>query len=257
MRQKVYIRLILGLTLVLCAVFGWPVVHAVKHAAAETWNDECTSLSHLKTQCYEVKTYESQAYEPEMVTIPSGSFMMGSNDGDDDEKPVYRVNISSFEMAKHEVTTEQFRRFIQATGYRTDAEKNAGGYQGCYAYKGRTDFGWKEGGTWINPGFNQSGEHPVVCVSWNDAQAYIQWLTHETGQHYRLPSEAEWEYAARVGSKDKCHFGDAEAQLCAYGNVADEALRDSTLNGNGRRPIVMIIIFLHLPSDVMNRMAIA
>lgn len=179
---------------------------------------------------YEVflnEVHQRQPFEPEMIRISGGSFQMGSNGGDDDEKPVHRVSIAAFKLAKHEVTVDQFRRFIQATGYRTDADKNTGGKDGCYAYKGGTDFGWTKGTNWENPGYSQSGNHPVVCVSWNDTQAYIEWLNRETGHRYRLPSEAEWEYAARAGSTSKYHFGNSKSLLCTYGNVGDQTLTDS------------------------------
>ena len=164
--------------------------------------------------------------EPDMLRIPGGSFQMGSTEGEDAEKPVRRVSVRAFELARTEVTRGQFRAFVDATGYRTDAEKNAGDKQGCYAYRGGNEFDWKAGSSWRDPGFEQSDSHPVVCVSWNDAEAYIDWLNGETGQRYRLPSEAEWEYAARAGSSTKYSFGDDAEQLCRYVNVADRSTKD-------------------------------
>ena len=128
----------------------------------------------------------------------------------------------TFHMGKYEVTVSQFRRFVEATGYRTDAERNADGNQGCYNYTGNTR-DWAAGRSWQNPGFAIDDNHPVVCVSWNDAQAFIAWLTEQTGKAYRLPSETEWEYAARAGSATKYHFGDSKSQLCRYANHADSS----------------------------------
>jgi formylglycine-generating enzyme required for sulfatase activity len=116
----------------------------------------------------------------DLVFVPAGEFLMGSADGDkdayDDEKPRHRVTVSRpFCLGKTEVTVGQFKRFVEATGYKTDAEK-AGDKR-----------------TWKNPGFEQTDDHPVVYVSWNDADAYCKWLAKETGAEVRLPREAEWE----------------------------------------------------------------
>ena len=139
----------------------------------------------------------------EMVSIPGGTFRMGDLSGErgDDEKPVRNVTVPAFRLGKYEVTTGQFRRFVEAMGYRTDAERNVGGnYSGCK--RGSWDSSWR------NPGFSVGDEQPVVCVSWNDAQAYIEWLAAQTGGNYRLPTEAEWEYAARAGSATEYSWGD-------------------------------------------------
>jgi formylglycine-generating enzyme required for sulfatase activity len=148
---------------------------------------------------------------PEMVVLPSGNFDMGDlhGDGDSDEKPVRTVRIGQpFALGKYEVTVGAFRRFVAASGYRTDAERNAGA-KGCYAWDASDGkFDWREGRDWRSPGFGQEDSHPVVCVSWNDAQAYIKWLSKESGQRYRLASEAEFEYALRAGGRTKWPWGD-------------------------------------------------
>ena len=120
--------------------------------------------------------------EPEMVVIPAGSFRMGCVSGincySDKEKPVHEVRIASFEMSKYEVTFEEYDRFTDATGReRTD------------------DKGWGR------------GRRPVIEVSWFDAMAYTQWLSSQTGKIYRLPSESEWEYAARAGTETMFSWG--------------------------------------------------
>jgi formylglycine-generating enzyme required for sulfatase activity len=146
---------------------------------------------------------------PQMVWIAAGSFQMGSNKGDDDEKPVHRVSITQdFGMGRYEVTVGEFRQFVNATGYRTEAEKG----DGCYIYKnGWWSKGWSKerDANWRNPNFSQNDNHPVVCISWNDAQAYTKWLSKQTGKKYRLPTEAEWEYVARGGTDTKYWWGNS------------------------------------------------
>ena len=143
------------------------------------------------------------------VTIPSGSFMMGSNDGESDEKPVHNVYIKSFKMMTTEVTVGLFRQFVNETGYQTEAEKSGG----AYVYDGN-QWGQKSDANWSNPYFSQSDDHPVVCVGWNDCKEYIQWLNRkDPGKGYRLPTESEWEYACRAGSTTKYYSGNSDSDL--------------------------------------------
>jgi len=123
---------------------------------------------------------------PEMVQIPGGTFQMGSSDGYDDEKPVHTVTVKSFAMGKYEVTFEEYDKFCEAT----KREKPS-------------DLG--------------RGKRPVINVNWDDAKAYIKWLSEQTGKDYRLPTEAQWEYACRAGSVGKYSFGDDANQLGSYG----------------------------------------
>ena len=165
-------------------------------------------------------THRDCADCPEMVSIPGGTFRMGELNGvgEDYGLPVHSVTVPAFRLGKYEVTVGQFRRFVEASGYRTDAERNAGSAAGCYTY---TDYNleWTPGHSWRSPGYAIDDNQPVVCVSWNDAQAYVEWLSAETGGHYRLPTEAEWEYAARAGSTTEYSWGNDIAsnwENCVY-----------------------------------------
>ena len=184
---------------------------------------------------------DAQQYAGEMMAIPAGTFRMGdlSGDGYDSEKPVHSVTVPAFNMGRYEVTVGQFRRFVEATGYRTEAERNTDGNQGCTVSTGG---GWEStaGTSWRNPGFSVGDNHPVVCVSWNDAEAFVKWLNGKAGGDFRLPTEAEWEYAVRAGSSTKYHFGNNESQLCRYGNHADSGTdfgwkNESCSDGVGKR----------------------
>lgn len=111
--------------------------------------------------------------EPALLHIPEGWFQMGSDAGQDVERPVHRVWVDAFFMAESQVTVAEYARFLQATGTALPP-------------------------FWSDPNFNDP-QQPVVAVSWFEAAAYCEWLTSMTGAHYRLPTEAEWERAARGG----------------------------------------------------------
>jgi len=132
----------------------------------------------------------------EFVWVPGGCYEMGDifGDGDSDEKPVHEVCVNGFWMGRYEVTVGQFRRFVEETGYKG----NGINYSGC---AGMAD-----------PNFSQDDNHPVVCVSWNEAKAFAKWLSKKTGHKFRLPTEAEWEYACRSGGK-KLKYGTSTGDL--------------------------------------------
>jgi formylglycine-generating enzyme required for sulfatase activity len=139
-----------------------------------------------------------------MQKIKGGTFTMGSSDGEADEKPTHSVTLDDFYMGKYEVTLAQFKAFVKDSGYQTDAEKRTDGY-GSYVYENGS---WvkKDGINWRHDaeGKSQTNEqHPVIHVSWNDAMEYCKWLSRKTGKSYTLPTEAEWEYAARGGNKSQ------------------------------------------------------
>ncbi len=176
---------------------------------------------------------------PALVVIGAGEFWMGSPESEAGREPDkeagreqrHRVEIGrAFALGQTEVTVGEFRRFVEAAGYRTDAEKNAGGVEGCFvAYREGSEwkYGYRAGYGWKNPGFKQGDDHPVVCVSWRDAMAYSQWLSQQTGQKYRLPSEAEWEYAARAGTTGARYWGEDPNRACGYANVADRTAKQT------------------------------
>ena len=165
---------------------------------------------------------------PEMVVLPTGRFRMGSPAGetgrDSNEGPVRTVTIGKrIAMGRYEVTVGEFRRFVTASEYRTEAERSTGSRQGCWTLENTTRNTWDRtpGRSWLNLEYTVEEDQPVVCVSRNDARRYIEWLNEETGGGYRLPSESEWEYAVRAVSVSRYHLGNDESKLCDYGNVAD------------------------------------
>lgn len=182
------------------------------------------------------------------VRLPAGEFLMGSDESVDalaraypglersrfeglsDEAPVHRVRITrAFEMARHEVTVGQFRAFLQRSGHVPESiADGTGGYGHNPAYdpatsaRGDAFEGRLPRYSWQNPGFEQGDDHPVVNVTWNDAVALARWLSREEGRNYRLPTEAEWEYACRAGGRGRYQHGDDPAGLPRVGNTFDE-----------------------------------
>jgi formylglycine-generating enzyme required for sulfatase activity len=152
---------------------------------------------------------DGSAKGPELVLIPTGRFQMGSTERERKkaleagaqkawltrETPQHWVGIEqSIALGRYPVTVGEWRQFVRATGWVPKGEVN-----------------------WAAPGFRQTESHPVVGVTWHDAQQYVVWLTVQTGQVYRLPSEAEWEYACRAGTKTAFSFGDAiDTSLANY-----------------------------------------
>jgi formylglycine-generating enzyme required for sulfatase activity len=147
----------------------------------------------------------------DFALLPAGEFLMGAPDTDphaqDNEKPQHRVRITRpFYLGTTEVARGQFRRFVDAAVYQTSAEKDG---QGAWGWNGEKKT-WEQGPkyTWQNPGFEQTDDHPVVNVTWNDAMAFADWLSRKERQTYRLPTEAEWEYAATGGDGREYPWGD-------------------------------------------------
>lgn len=182
------------------------------------------------------------------VKVPAGSFVMGGTEPPEvlaqaypllepqrfaeltDEAPAHRVLIrQSFYLGQHEVTVGQFRRFLAASGYQPESEADG---TGGYGYNPQYDPATTRRGdafegrdarySWRNPGFAQGDDHPVVNVTWNDAQALAQWLTRTEGHRYRLPTEAEWEYACRAGTRTRYPHGNDPEGLLKNANTFDQ-----------------------------------
>ena len=176
-----------------------------------------------------------------LIRIPAGEYRRGTEDftklradhpysgvhSDNHERPAHPVRITKpFELGIHEVSVGQFRQFVQATGYQTEAERSGKGpriFDGDA--KSEVDrFTPSAKHSWRDPGFEQTDDHPVTCVSWRDAMAFCKWLSEKEGRTYRLPTEAQWEYACRAGTASWYSCGNDPDAVYAHGNVADAAL---------------------------------
>jgi len=142
------------------------------------------------------------------------------------ERPSFPVHLSrDFYLGATEVTVGQFRQFVEATGYQTDAERAGKAHIFHPAAERDLDrFALEPGASWRAPGFEQTDSHPVTCVSWRDAMAFCKWLSRKEDAAYRLPTEAEWEYACRAGGKTPYCSGNEPDGVYAHGNVADAAI---------------------------------
>ena len=166
----------------------------------------------------------------ELVLVKAGTFRQGSparEAGRSEDEGERAVTLTSdFYIGKHEVTLRQFARFVQETSYKTEAEK---GTSGGFGWDGKAltqspRFSWRD------PGFPVSDEHPVTIVTYDDAVAFTTWLARRTGRAVALPTEAEWEYAARAGTQARFPGGDAEGVVREIGWYKANA-------GNGAQPV--------------------
>jgi len=159
-----------------------------------------------------------------MVVVQQGRFTMGAPAGEEARAnlpnelrgssiPQHLITIRyKLAIAKFDVTRDEYAQFV--------AETNRPDPDSCTTVSASATF-IATNGNWHSPGFPRTGRDPVVCVSWDDAQAYVAWLSAKTGHVYRLPTEAEWEYAARAGTTTARYGSDNPAELCRYSNVAD------------------------------------
>ena len=183
----------------------------------------------------QVKDLITNSIGMKLKLIPAGEFLMGSGLSAEaiaakfdtkalyyeDEHPQHRVQITKpFYLGQHEVTVGQFREFVRDSGYETEAETDGEGGYGFNESTGKLD-GRDTKYNWKSTGFAQTNSHPVVNVTWNDAVAFCSWLSRKEGMEYRLPTEAEWEYACRAGTRSLYHHGDNPEGLAFVGNVAD------------------------------------
>jgi formylglycine-generating enzyme required for sulfatase activity len=163
---------------------------------------------------------------PVMVSIPAGSFFMGTaleerlidprtGKPAKNDSPQHEVTLPApFALGKYEVTVAEFGAFVADTGYETTDR--------CMEFSKEDSFSFNPDLNWNDTGFKQAGDQPVVCVSYLDALAYAEWLSSRTGQIYRLPTEAEWEYAARAGANTVYHWGTDAQRACDYANVRSQ-----------------------------------
>ncbi len=191
--------------LMLRTVFGYLVLMGLLSSGVDTWANDSDRV----------------ASGPQgMVFIPAGLFEMGSSDrqGSADEYPQHTVSLNAFYLDKYEVTNRQFRKFIKLTRYKTTAEIQ----RKAWAYVEGAQWTEIPGAWWRKPEGQDSvfsskrGSHPVVMLSWNDARLYCESMGK------RLPTEAEWEYAARAGSATNSWWGGKDTASRNVGNVADQ-----------------------------------
>ena len=157
-----------------------------------------------------------------LAPIPPGTFLMGSPGyeagRETNESPQHEVVITRpFYMGVYQVTVGQFKAFVSDTGYQTEAEKSG---QGALVVGPDFNYQLDPKANWQSPGLEQTDDHPAVCISWNDAKAFCDWLGKKEGRTYALPTEAQREYACRAGSKTRFHFrDDEEVAQYAWQNV--------------------------------------
>ncbi|MEO7757729.1 MAG: formylglycine-generating enzyme family protein [Dokdonella sp.] len=159
---------------------------------------------------------------PSMVIVPGGHFLIGSPDTEPgrhkNEGPQRNLQIESVAISETEITRKQFSAFVRATRRHIEP--------GCDTQGDGTDGNWDRvpSASWLEPGFTQTDDHPVVCVTWQDAHDYAAWVASRSHQRYRLLGEAEWEYAARAGTSSAFFWGDEEDAACSYANGGDRSL---------------------------------
>ncbi|GJM15546.1 MAG: pyoverdine biosynthesis protein PvdO [Thermodesulfobacteriota bacterium] len=183
-----------------------------------------------------INSIKDAAFAPALVVLPTGEFMMGSPDEEighyPNESPQHRVNIASFAIGQFPVTRREYSFFLEDSKYKADT--------GCYCWRGGR-LTWCADTDMINPGFEQDDLHPAVCISWDDAMEYVSWLSKKTNLPYRLPTESEWEYAARATTTSSRFWGETPEIACEYANVSDLTRADA----HGLEPIPEKLFLCH------------
>jgi formylglycine-generating enzyme required for sulfatase activity/class 3 adenylate cyclase len=184
------------------------------------------------------KTFRDCPNCPEMVVIPAGAFQMGATAAENEhfevptteagrDQPQHQVSFAHpFALGKFDITRAEFAAFAKATNFHPRP--------GCMTV---VNGNWQPQpqATWEDPGIANADNDPAVCMNELEIGAYIGWLKQTTGKSYRLPSEAEWEYAARGGTTTAYYWGDDPKEACTYENVGDETLREKT---GGNNPVM-------------------
>ncbi len=217
-----------------------PAGEAPSPLVAPFKEEEIVKARRVWARYAQIDEQHTNSFGTTMTLIPAGEFTMGSTpdqialvskfnpkfkiESAKREQPVHRVRISRpFYLATKEVTRGQFRQFVRATGYTTLCERPGGKGVGFDQATGK--FKTERKYNWHNTALPQEDNHPVVNVSWRDATAYCTWLTWKEGKMYRLPTEAEWEYACRAGTTTLFSSGDDPETLATIANIADESAK--------------------------------
>jgi formylglycine-generating enzyme required for sulfatase activity len=203
-------------------------------------------------RCFKTGAGQSEYFKdcpdcPEMVVVPAGPFTMGSPTDEpqriENEDQLPAVIAKPFAIGRFAVTRGEFAAFVAATGHKTDGA--------CWTH---TDTEWKKQAdrNWSSPGFMQNDRHPVVCVNWDDAKAYAAWLSKKTGKTYRLPSEAEREYATRAGTTTPFWWGSAISPQQANYNGTADPYKGGGSKGEWRKATVPVDSFKANPWRLYN-----
>jgi formylglycine-generating enzyme required for sulfatase activity len=204
--------------------------------------DKARTFRKAWAQYQQIDEEQKNSIGMKLTLIPAGEFQMGSTPADVDkvlrfdsrfqkgfaanEQPQHPVRITRpFYLGKYEVTKGEFRKFVDDTAHKTDAEKAGKGGRGYTGNQNRP-LDQRPNFTWRDWGVDESDESPVVNVSHNDALAFCEWLTKRERKQYRLPTEAEWEYACRAGTTSLYYNGDDPEGLTMIGNIADATLKE-------------------------------